>query len=151
MFEIVLYQPEIPPNTGNLIRLAANTGCHLHLVRPLAFYLDDRQLMRAGLDYHDMVNVSVHENWEAIRDALSDRMWWAFTTKAANVYSQANFSVGDVLLFGPETRGLPDHILTEFSMSSTLKLPMKPDSRSMNLSNAVSVAIYEAWRQNGFK
>jgi tRNA (cytidine/uridine-2'-O-)-methyltransferase len=150
MFEIVLYQPEIPPNTGNLIRLAANTGCHLHLVRPLAFSLTDKRLIRAGLDYHHMANVTVHESWRAIRGALLDRTWWAFTTKGSRVYSEATFNAGDVLLFGPETRGLPDPVLTEFSMPAMLKLPMKPDSRSLNLSNAVSVAIYEAWRQNGF-
>ena len=150
MFHIVLYQPEIPPNTGNLIRLAVNTGCHLHLVKPLGFRLDDKQLVRAGLDYHDMANVIVHENWPSVRDVLKDRSWWAFTTKAATVYSAASFKPGDVLLFGQETRGLPADVLAEFSAHSKLKLPMKGDSRSMNLSNAVSVAVYEAWRQNGF-
>jgi tRNA (cytidine/uridine-2'-O-)-methyltransferase len=150
MFDIVLYQPEIPPNTGNLIRLAANTGSHLHLVKPLSFHLDDKQLVRAGLDYHDMANVTVHEDWQAARDALNNRKWWAFTTKADAVYCDAAFKQGDVLLFGPETRGLPAAVLDEFPAQSRLKLPMRPDSRSMNLSNAVSVAVYEAWRQNGF-
>ncbi|MGA7179066.1 MAG: tRNA (cytidine(34)-2'-O)-methyltransferase [Thiobacillaceae bacterium] len=150
MFDIVLYQPEIPPNTGNLIRLAANTGCRLHLVKPLGFKLDDRQLVRAGLDYHDMANVTVHENWQSVRSALKGRMWWAFTTRAACVYGDAHFEPGDVLLFGPETRGLPLELLEEFPAQARLKLPMKKDSRSMNLSNAVSVAVYEAWRQNGF-
>lgn len=150
MFEIVLYQPEIPPNTGNLIRLAANTGSRLHLVRPLGFRLDDKQLLRAGLDYHDMAKVTVHENWQAVKQALQAGNWWPFTTKAARLYSEAAFKPGDVLLFGPETRGLPVELLAEFTPETRLKLPMKEDSRSMNLSNAVSVAVYEAWRQNGF-
>jgi tRNA (cytidine/uridine-2'-O-)-methyltransferase len=150
MFHIVLYQPEIPPNTGNLIRLAANTGCHLHLVKPLGFHLDDRQLARAGLDYHDMARVSVHETWPSARAALRVRNWWAFTTRADRIYSDARFGPGDVLLFGPETRGLPADVLAEFSDSTRLKLPMKGESRSLNLSNVASVAVYEAWRQNGF-
>jgi len=150
MFDIVLYQPEIPPNTGNLIRLAANTGCRLHLVRPLGFRLDDKQLLRAGLDYHDMARVTVHENWMALKQALQAGNWWPFTTKAARLYSEAAFTAGDVLLFGAETRGLPAELLAEFAPETRLKLPMKEDSRSMNLSNAVSVAVYEAWRQNGF-
>ena len=150
MFDIVLYQPEIPPNTGNLIRLAANSGCRLHLVRPLGFRLDDKQLLRAGLDYHDMARVTVHENWTAVKQALQAGNWWPFTTKATRLYSEASFKSGDVLLFGPETRGLPRELLAEFKPETRLKLPMKKDSRSMNLSNAVSVAVYEAWRQNGF-
>ncbi len=150
MFDIVLYQPEIPPNTGNLIRLAANTGSRLHLVRPLGFRLDDKQLLRAGLDYHDMANVTVHEDWPAVRQALNAKRWWAFTTKASRVHSEVAFQPGDVLLFGPETRGLPAELLAEFAPDARLKLPMKENSRSMNLSNAVSVAVYEAWRQNGF-
>jgi tRNA (cytidine/uridine-2'-O-)-methyltransferase len=150
MFHIVLYQPEIPPNTGNLIRLAANSGCRLHLVKPLGFHLHEKQVTRAGLDYHDMTSVAVHENWQQVRTALSGRTWWAFTTKAERIYADAAFASGDVLLFGPETRGLPSAVLEEFPTQSRLKLPMRPDSRSMNLSNAVSVAVYEAWRQNGF-
>lgn len=150
MFEIVLYQPEIPPNTGNLIRLAANTGSRLHLVRPLGFRLDDKQLLRAGLDYHDMAKVTVHENWQAVKQALQAENWWPFTTKAARLYSEAAFKPGDVLLFGSETQGLPVELLAEFAPETRLKLPMKEDSRSMNLSNAVSVVVYEAWRQNGF-
>ncbi len=147
---IVLYQPEIPPNTGNLIRLAANSGCRLHLVRPLGFRLDDKQLLRAGLDYHDIARVTVHENWTAVKQALQAGNWWPFTTKATRLYSEVSFKSGDVLLFGPETRGLPGELLAEFKPEAKLKLPMKNDSRSMNLSNAVSVAVYEAWRQNGF-
>lgn len=151
MFHIVLYQPEIPPNTGNLIRLAANTGCHLHLVKPLGFHLDDKQLVRAGLDYHDLARVTLHETWQVARQALIGRNWWAFTTKADRIYSEARFRPGDVLLFGPETRGLPATVLEEFSEAEKLRLPMKRDSRSLNLSNAASVAVYEAWRQNGFE
>ena len=150
LFDIVLYQPEIPPNTGNLIRLAANTGCRLHLLRPLGFQLDDKQLMRAGLDYHDLANVTVHESWPALRQTLNARQWWAFTTKAARLYGEAAFQPGDVMLFGSETRGLPAEVLAEFAPEARLKLPMKEDARSMNLSNAVSVAVFEAWRQNGF-
>lgn len=150
MFEIVLYQPEIPPNTGNLIRLAANTGCRLHLVRPLGFRLDDKQLHRAGLDYHDMAVVMVHENWQAVRQMLQRRNWWVFTTRATRLYSDAEFRSGDILLFGSESSGLPAEHLAEFAPEARLKLPMMEDSRSMNLSNAVSVAVYEAWRQNAF-
>ncbi len=150
MFDIVLYQPEIPPNTGNLIRLAANTGSRLHLVKPLGFNLGDKQIMRAGLDYHDMATVTVHEDWPAARRALQASRWWAFTTKAVRVYSEAAFQPGDVLLFGSETRGLPADLLAQFEPETKLRLPMKQDSRSMNLSNAVSVVVYEAWRQNGF-
>jgi tRNA (cytidine/uridine-2'-O-)-methyltransferase len=150
LFDIVLYQPEIPPNTGNLIRLAANTGSRLHLLRPLGFRLDDKQLMRAGLDYHDLANVTVHESWPALRQTLNARQWWAFTTKAARLYGEAAFQPGDVMLFGSETRGLPAEVLAEFAPEARLKLPMKEDARSMNLSNAVSVAVFEAWRQNGF-
>lgn len=150
MFDIVLYQPEIPPNTGNLVRLAANTGCRLHLVRPLGFRLDDKRLARAGLDYHDMASVTVHENWQAVKHALQAGTWWTFTTRATRLYSDAAFKPGDVLLFGSETRGLPVDLLAEIAPEARLRLPMKRDSRSLNLSNAVSVAVYEAWRQNGF-
>ncbi|MEW6414193.1 MAG: tRNA (cytidine(34)-2'-O)-methyltransferase [Pseudomonadota bacterium] len=150
MFDIVLYQPEIPPNTGNLIRLAANTGCRLHLVEPLGFDLSDRQVARAGLDYHDMACVRVHPAWDAVRAALADRRWYAFTTKASCSYATIAFRPGDVLLFGPESRGLPPEILDRFDAQHRLRLPMLPGSRSMNLSNAVSVTVFEAWRQNGF-
>ena len=150
MFDIVLYQPEIPPNTGNLIRLAANTGCRLHLVEPLGFDLSDRQVARAGLDYHDMACVRVHPDWNAVRVALADRRWYAFTTKGSRGYATVAFQPGDVLLFGPESRGLPQEILDRFDAQQRLRLPMLPGSRSMNLSNAVSVTVFEAWRQNGF-
>jgi len=150
MFDIVLYQPEIPPNTGNLIRLAANTGCRLHLVKPLGFDLTDKQVARAGLDYHDMARVTTHEGWQAVRAALSDRRWFVFTTRATALYAEAHFMPGDVLLFGRESGGLPDAIHAEFNAEQRLRLPMRPGSRSMNLANTVSVVVFEAWRQNGF-
>ena len=150
MFDIVLFQPEIPPNTGNLIRLAANTGCRLHLVKPLGFDLSDKQVARAGLDYHDMASVTEHADWQSVRAALADRRWWVFTTRATNLYAAAKFRAGDVLLFGRETSGLPDEIHAEFSADQRLRLPMVAGSRSMNLANTVSVAVFEAWRQNGF-
>jgi tRNA (cytidine/uridine-2'-O-)-methyltransferase len=151
MFHIVLFQPEIPGNTGNIIRLAANAGCRLHLVKPLGFSLDEKSVRRSGLDYHELAEVMVHENWQAARAALTGANWYAFTTKADRLYAEARFQPGNVLLFGPETRGLPAHILAEFADDRRLKLPMRPGNRSLNLSNAVSVATYEAWRQNGFR
>ena len=150
MFDIVLYQPEIPPNTGNLIRLAANTGCRLHLVEPLGFDLSDKQVARAGLDYHDMACVTVHPGWEAVRAALCGRRWFALTTRGSRNYATVAFRPDDVLLFGPESRGLPAEVLDRFDAEQRLRLPMLPGSRSMNLSNAVSVVVFEAWRQNGF-
>lgn len=151
MFDIVLYQPEIPPNTGNLIRLAANTGCRLHLVKPLGFELSDKQVARAGLDYHDMASVTVHADWTSARTALTDRRWWVFTTRATNLYAAAKFNPNDVLLFGRETSGLPEPIHAEFAADQRLRLPMVQGSRSMNLANSVSVVVFEAWRQNGFE
>lgn len=150
MFDIVLYQPEIPPNTGNLIRLAANTGCRLHLVKPLGFDLSDKQVARAGLDYHDMASVTEHADWQSVRSALADRRWWVFTTRATRLYAAATFASNDVLLFGRETSGLPDEIHAEFSADQRLRLPMVAGSRSMNLANTVSVVVFEAWRQNGY-
>jgi tRNA (cytidine/uridine-2'-O-)-methyltransferase len=149
MFDIVLYQPEIPPNTGNLIRLAANTGCRLHLIEPMGFDLSDKQVARAGLDYHDMACVRVHADWAAAQAALPGR-WFAFTTKGSAFHASVRFQPGDVLVFGPESRGLSAEILATFDVGHRLRLPMLPDSRSMNLSNAVSVTVFEAWRQNGF-
>ena len=151
MFDIVLYQPEIPPNAGNVIRLAANTGARLHLVEPLGFSMDDKQLRRAGLDYHEMINVHSHKNWQACRDALTGRRMFAFTTRAARNYSTVHYGESDVFVFGPETSGLPESILKEFSAEMRLKLPMRAGSRSLNLSNAVAVVVYEAWRQLGFR
>lgn len=150
MFHIVLFEPEIPGNTGNIIRLAANAGSRLHLVRPLGFQLDEKSVRRSGLDYHELADLSVHENWQALRAALPGGSWYALTTKADRLYADVRFEPGDVLVFGPESRGLPAHVLGEFDAGHRLKLPMQPGCRSLNLSNAVSVAVYEAWRQNGF-
>jgi tRNA (cytidine/uridine-2'-O-)-methyltransferase len=150
MFDVVLYQPEIPPNTGNLIRLAANTGCRLHLVEPLGFDLSDKQVARAGLDYHDMACVTVHSNWQAVQNALGARRWFAMTTRGSRNYASVAFAPGDVFVFGPESRGLPSDVLDGFDAQHRLRLPMLPGSRSMNLSNAVSVVVFEAWRQNDF-
>jgi tRNA (cytidine/uridine-2'-O-)-methyltransferase len=150
LFDIVLFQPEIPPNTGNVIRLAANTGCRLHLVKPLGFELEDKQLRRAGLDYHEYANVRVHEDWHALRAALAGRRFFAFSTRAETPFAQARFQAGDVLVFGPETRGLPAEVLAMIPPGQRLRLPMRPRQRSLNLSNTVAVAVYEAWRQNDF-
>ena len=149
MFEIVLYQPEIPPNTGNVMRLAVNTGCRLHLVAPLGFSLDERQLRRAGLDYREYAEVRVHPDWQTARETLFGHRIWAFSTRGRRLYAEARFAPGDALLFGPETRGLPQQVLEEVPEERRLRLPMRPGNRSLNLSNAVAVAIYEAWRQNG--
>lgn len=150
MFDIVLYQPEIPPNTGNVIRLCANTGCRLHLIEPLGFRLDDRRLKRAGLDYHEYASVRQHVDWEAFLASIPSGRRFAFSAKARNRYDQARFEPGDVLVFGPETRGLPQSITEGFEPNRRLRLPMVPASRSLNLSNAVAAVVYEAWRQNGF-
>lgn len=150
MFDIILYQPEIPPNTGNILRLAANTGCRVHLVRPLGFRLSDRALARAGLDYADIAVATVHSGWEECRAHFAGRRMFAFSTKASVNYSAAAFEPGDALLFGPETRGLPEVLLTSFPPGRCLRLPMSERSRSLNLSNTVAVAVYEAWRQHGF-
>lgn len=150
IFDIVLYQPEIPPNTGNVIRLAANTGCVLHLVRPLGFSLEDRQLRRAGLDYHEYASLRVHGDWQALREALAGRRFFAFSTRGGTSFGQAGFQPGDVLVFGPETRGLPESVLADIPPGRCLRLPMRPGQRSLNLSNAVAVAVYEGWRQIGF-
>jgi tRNA (cytidine/uridine-2'-O-)-methyltransferase len=150
MFHVVLYEPEIPPNTGNVIRLCANTGTQLHLVRPLGFRLDDRELKRAGLDYHEYATLSVHESWSECHTALSAHRSFAFSTRAAHRFSETAFAPGDVFVFGPETRGLPAAVLAGFAPERQLRLPMLPVIRSINLSNAVAVVVYEAWRQNGF-
>ncbi len=150
MFDIVLYQPEIPPNTGNVIRLCANTGCRLHLIEPLGFRLEDRHLKRAGLDYHEYAQVRVHAGWGAFLAAVASRRRFAFSAKAANRYDQVEYQAGDVLVFGPETSGLPDEVKAGVEPRWRLRLPMMPTSRSLNLSNAVATVVYEAWRQNGF-
>ena len=150
MFNIVLVQPEIPPNTGNVIRLAANTGIALHLIHPLGFYLRDKELQRAGLDYHEWARVQQHDDWAAFCAALPQARVWAFTTKAQRLYSEAQFADGDVLLFGSETRGLPATVIDTIPMAQRLRLPMQAGSRSLNLANAAAIASYEAWRQLGF-
>jgi tRNA (cytidine/uridine-2'-O-)-methyltransferase len=150
MFDLVLVEPEIPPNAGNVIRLAANTGARLHLVAPLGFSMDDRQLKRAGLDYRELASVQVHKDWQACRAFLRGQRTFAFTTKAARLYTEAAYARDDVLVFGAETRGLPDEILLEFEEPCRLRLPMRPGNRSINLSNAVAVVVFEAWRQLAF-
>ena len=150
MFHVVLYQPEIPPNTGNVIRLCANTGAQLHLVRPLGFRLADRDLRRAGLDYHEFAGVQVHENWSVCRAALAGHRLFAFSTHASQRFDVMPFGAGDAFLFGPETRGLPADVLAGFAPDRRLRVPMRPGNRSLNLSNTVAVVVYEAWRQAGF-
>lgn len=150
MFDIVLYEPEIPPNTGNIIRLCANAGARLHLVKPLGFTLEDKQLKRAGLDYHEFATLKVHDNWQTCRAALAGRRMFALTTKGSTRHSDIAFRPSDVFVFGPETRGLPENIREEFTPEHRLRLPMLPHSRSLNLANSVAVIVYEAWRQNGF-
>lgn len=152
MFHIALFQPEIPPNTGNIIRLCANTGCQLHLIKPYAFELDDKRLRRAGLDYHEFANVIEHDSYQSFKNSLSpSQRIFAFTTKAKTNHHQINYQAGDVFLFGPETRGLPDNILSETPDEQMIRIPMLPDSRSLNLSNSAAIAVYEAWRQWDFK
>jgi tRNA (cytidine/uridine-2'-O-)-methyltransferase len=151
MFDIVLVEPEIPPNAGNVIRLAANTGCRLHLVEPLGFSMDDRQLKRAGLDYHELASVKTHKNWPALSSTLGKGRRFAFTTKASRLYTNVSYTPGDVLVFGAETRGLPESVLAEFEGENRLRLPMRAGNRSLNLSNAVAVVVFEAWRQLAFK
>jgi tRNA (cytidine/uridine-2'-O-)-methyltransferase len=151
MIEVVLVHPEIPPNAGNVIRLAANTGARLHLVEPLGFSMEDRQLKRAGLDYREIANVAVHRDWAACRAALAGRRMFAFTAHGAPSAFETRFDERDVLVFGAETAGLPAAILAEFPAERRLRLPMRPGNRSLNLSNAVAVAVYEAWRQLGFR
>jgi len=150
VFDIVLYQPEIPPNTGNIIRLCANAGAGLHLIRPFGFELDDRRLRRAGLDYHEFATVQVHDDIDAVRTTLGPPRLFAFTTRAERRYDEVEFAPGDALLFGPETRGLPATLLDSLPPEQCLRLPMRPGIRSLNLSNAVAVVLYEAWRQQGF-
>ena len=151
MFDIVLVHPEIPPNTGNVIRLAANTGARLHLVEPLGFAMDDRQLQRAGLDYHEHASVRVHADWAScLRELNRDRLF-ALTTSAANSIFETRFRENDAFVFGSETAGLPQEILDSFRTEMRLRLPMRPGNRSLNLSNAVAVTVFEAWRQLGFR
>ena len=153
MFRIVLVAPEIPPNTGNIIRLSANTGCELHLVEPLGFSLDDKHMIRAGLDYHEYATVKFHKSFEAFLQAENpDRSrMFAMTTKGSHPFAQSHFLPGDWFVFGSEGHGLPDCIRNSFPESQRIRLPMRPNNRSLNLSNSVAVTIYEAWRQNGYE
>ena len=150
MFNVVLYEPEIPPNTGNIIRLCANTGCTLHLIEPLGFDLDDKKLRRAGLDYAEWKNIQRHENWASFGTSARNKRIWALSTKGTLHHDEVAFEAGDYLLFGPETRGLPPKIREELGHEHVLRIPMLSDSRSMNLSNAAAVMVYEAWRQCSF-
>ncbi|MGY1459412.1 MULTISPECIES: tRNA (cytidine(34)-2'-O)-methyltransferase [unclassified Luteimonas] len=150
MFEIILHQPEIPPNTGNVIRLCANTGARLHLVRPLGFDMDDRQLRRAGLDYHEYARVAVHDSLEAALAAIAPPRLFALSSRGQVRYDAPRYAAGDAFLFGCETRGLPDTVLEAVPDAHRLLLPMRPGNRSLNLSNAVAVVSYEAWRQSEF-
>jgi tRNA (cytidine/uridine-2'-O-)-methyltransferase len=151
MFNIILYQPEIPPNTGNIIRLCANTGSQLHLIEPLGFELDDYKLRRAGLDYHEFAALKVHKTVEDCLAVLDSKRLFACSTRGKNYYTQVNFQPNDSFLFGPETRGLPQQLLDTLPLPQILRIPMLPNNRSLNLSNAVAVIVYEAWRQLTFQ
>jgi tRNA (cytidine/uridine-2'-O-)-methyltransferase len=151
MFDVILHQPEIPPNTGNAIRLCANTGARLHLVRPLGFDMDDRQLRRAGLDYHEYARVQVHDSLAAALAAIAPTRLFALCTRGSVRYDTPRFAQGDAFVFGSETRGLPAEVLEAVPATQRLRLPMQPDNRSINLSNAVAVVVFEAWRQRGFR
>ena len=150
MFDIVLYEPEIPPNTGNIMRLCANAGARLHLIEPLGFRLTERQLRRAGLDYADKQRTTIHRDWAQCRHLLADRRWFAVSTRGRTAHDVPAYRPGDVFVFGPETRGLPPAVMEELGFERTLRIPMVAASRSLNLANAVAVVIYEAWRQNRF-
>ncbi|MEW6445767.1 MAG: tRNA (cytidine(34)-2'-O)-methyltransferase [Pseudomonadota bacterium] len=150
MIDVALFEPEIPPNTGNVIRLCANTGARLHLVEPLGFRMDDAQLRRAGLDYHEFADVRVHVSLDALLGSVCPARVFAMSTKGRSSPFEMRFAPGDLLLFGPESRGLPEHVLRAIPAGCRLRLPMCEGSRSLNLSNAVAVTVYEAWRQQGF-
>jgi tRNA (cytidine/uridine-2'-O-)-methyltransferase len=150
MFHVVLFEPEIPPNTGNIIRLCANSGTKLHLIHPLGFLLDDKRLRRAGLDYHEWADIQEHASLKAFEASVNPPRLFACTTRAQRCYTEVSYRSGDALLFGPETRGLPQELLDQLAWEQRLRIPMLPDSRSLNLSNAVALFVYEAWRQQGF-
>ncbi|MDB3991919.1 tRNA (uridine(34)/cytosine(34)/5-carboxymethylaminomethyluridine(34)-2'-O)-methyltransferase TrmL [Gammaproteobacteria bacterium] len=150
MINIVLFEPEIPQNTGNIIRLAANTGATLHLVKPFLFSLEDKRLRRAGLDYHEYAGIKVHEGWEEFKKSTEGSRLFGMSTKAKTSFTAIEFQRGDFLIFGPETRGLPDPILEELGINNLFRIPMLPHSRSLNLSNAVAITLYEAWRMQDF-
>lgn len=153
MFHVVLVNPEIPPNTGNIIRLCANTGCSLHLIEPLGFPLDSARMRRAGLDYHEFAEVKAYRNWEDFLNKVSPKpeQLHAFTTKTTQTTANSKFKVGDYLVFGSETSGMPEEVRKTFLENNRWRLPMKPNNRSLNLSNSVAIIVYEAWRQNGFE
>jgi tRNA (cytidine/uridine-2'-O-)-methyltransferase len=150
MFSLILYQPEIPPNTGNIIRLCANTGTRLHLIEPLGFELDEPRLKRAGLDYREFADMKVHENLDQCIAKINPRKLYALSTRGVTNHSDPKFAEGDAFLFGPETRGLPTEILASLPKEQRLRIPMQRDIRSLNLSNAAAIVVYEAWRQQGF-
>jgi len=151
MFDVILYQPEIPPNTGNIIRLCANTGARLHLVKPLGFSLEDKQLVRAGLDYHEFATMTVYDSWAECTSRFKDSRLFTVSTKGTQQYDLVKYAAGDVFVFGPESRGLPAEILGAVAEQQRIRVPMVPGNRSLNLSNTVAVVIYEAWRQVGFE
>ncbi|OOF69868.1 tRNA (uridine(34)/cytosine(34)/5-carboxymethylaminomethyluridine(34)-2'-O)-methyltransferase TrmL [Rodentibacter caecimuris] len=151
MLDIVLFEPEIPQNTGNIIRLCANTGFRLHLIEPLGFTWDDKKLRRSGLDYHEFAEIKKHENFEYFLQTEQPKRLFALTTKGSPAHSQVQFKLGDYLMFGPETRGIPMSILDNLPLQQKIRIPMTENSRSMNLSNSVAVAVYEAWRQLGYQ
>lgn len=150
MFDLILYQPEIPPNTGNIIRLCANTGVRLNLIQPLGFNLEDKQLLRAGLDYHEFADIRVFANWAEALASFSLQRFFAVTTKGTKHYADLRYQAGDVFVMGPETRGLPKEILDTFSEAARIRIPMQAGSRSLNLANAAAIVVYEAWRQMDF-
>ncbi|RPG45167.1 MAG: tRNA (uridine(34)/cytosine(34)/5-carboxymethylaminomethyluridine(34)-2'-O)-methyltransferase TrmL [Gammaproteobacteria bacterium TMED134] len=147
---VVLYEPEIPPNTGNIIRICANVGALLHLIKPLGFNWDDKRLRRAGLDYHDLTDVHLHDDLPTCQASIVGGRWFAMTTKGQTSYAEVRYQRDDVLLFGPETRGLPDTLLESLSPQRKIRIPMQPHSRSINLANSVAITLYEAWRQSEF-
>ena len=151
MINIVLFQPEIPQNTGNIIRLAANTGCQLHLIKPLGFDLEEKKLRRAGLDYHEFAEICIHETWSGFKTSNPDGRFFGISTKGESRYCDINYEANDFLIFGPETRGLPDSVREELGADRLLRIPMRAQSRSLNLSNAVAITVYEAWRQLRFE
>ena len=151
MFCIVLYEPEIPPNTGSIIRLCANTGASLHLIKPLGFGLDNRNLRRAGLDYHELTGIHIHASLERFRQVFPNNPLYAVSSRGNRFYTDISYRPGDIFLFGPETRGLPEKVLQSLPADRTVRIPMKRGNRSMNLANAVAVIVYEAWRQNAFR
>jgi len=150
MLHIVLFQPEIPPNTGNIIRLCANSGMQLHLIKPLGFTLDDKRMRRAGLDYHEWANLQLHDDFEAFLSSVQPAHCYALSTKGSQHYHTVQYQAGDAIVFGPETRGLPQDIREHSAVTGCIRIPMQASSRSLNLSNATAIVLYEAWRQLGF-